>query len=117
MPGSLTIALVDALPYAILLVDRNEKVVWANPVAAHLFGPELAGRPFVTVLRHPAIGEALEAALRDGVAGRVRVTIAARAKEIIALATVAPLPHVGMVLGEVRQVCGWQDFDIIEILS
>lgn len=28
-----------------------------------------------------------------------------------------PLPHVGMVLGEVRQVCGWQDFDIIEILS
>ncbi|KFI27519.1 ATP-binding protein [Paenirhodobacter enshiensis] len=92
MPGSLTIALVDALPYAILLVDRNEKVVWANPVAAHLFGPDLAGRPFVTVLRHPAIGEALEAALRDGVAGRVRVTIAARAKEIIALATVAPLP-------------------------
>lgn len=92
MTASLTIALVDALPYSILLVDRNEKIVWANPVAGNLFGYELAGRPFVTVLRQPAIGEALEQALNDGVTGRVRITIAARAKEIIALATIAPLP-------------------------
>lgn len=91
MTGSLTIALVDALPFAILLVDRKEKIVWANPVAAALFGGDLTGRVFVTVLRQPAIGEALEAALRSGVQGRVRLEIAA-AKEVIGLATVAPLP-------------------------
>ncbi|MFT3687593.1 sensor histidine kinase [Paenirhodobacter sp.] len=92
MSETLTVALMDALPFAILLVDHGEKIVQANPVARVMFGEALAGRPFVTVLRQPAIGEALEAALRQGQPGRVRLRLAAPGREVSALATVAPMP-------------------------
>lgn len=92
MPETLTIALVDALPFAILLVDRGEKIVWANPVAQTMFGKELTGRPFVTALRQPAIGEALEDALLRAQSGRVRLRLASPGREVAALATVAPMP-------------------------
>lgn len=92
MPGSSTIALVDALPSAILLIDRDEKIVWANPAAVSVFDRDMTGRTFVTVLRQPALSVALEAALREGTTDRVRVVITARAKEMIAIVTVAPLP-------------------------
>lgn len=93
MPETLTTALLDALPFAILLVNRMEKVAWANPVARSMFGPDLPGRPFVTVLRQPSIGEALEAALAQGAPGQVRARLTAGGREIAALATVAPLPR------------------------
>ncbi|WP_420342779.1 sensor histidine kinase [Paenirhodobacter sp.] len=93
MPETLTTALLDALPFAILLVNRMEKVAWANPVARSMFGPDLPGRPFVTVLRQPSIGEALEAALAQGAPGQVRARLTAGGREIAALATVAPLPQ------------------------
>ncbi|HEY0275261.1 MAG TPA: ATP-binding protein, partial [Paenirhodobacter sp.] len=83
---------VDALPFAVLIVDDRERICWANPVAADLFGADLAGRTFVTVLRQPAVGEALETALSQARGDKVRLRIPTARREISAVVTTAPLP-------------------------
>ncbi len=91
MTSMLTVALVDALPFAVLIVDDRERIAWANPAAAALFGADLPGRTFVTVLRQPSVGEALEAALAGG-GDKVRLRIPTAQREISAVVTTAPLP-------------------------
>ncbi|RWR13269.1 sensor histidine kinase [Paenirhodobacter populi] len=92
MTRALTFALVDALPFALLIVDDRERITWANPVAADLFGRDLVGRTFVTALRQPSVGEALETALKGGGGDRVRLRIQTTRREISAVVTTAPLP-------------------------
>lgn len=92
MPDFLTASLVDALPLPILLVNRAERIVSANPAARLLFGRDIEGRAFVTVLRQPALGQALEEALQDDRPGRVRLRISSNGREMVAMATVSPLP-------------------------
>ena len=88
MPDFLTASLVDALPLPILLVNRAERIVSANPAARLLFGRDIEGRAFVTVLRQPALGQALEEALQDDRPGRVRLRISSNGREMVAMATV-----------------------------
>jgi len=92
MPDFLTASLVDALPLPILLVNRAERIVSANPAARLLFGRDIEGRAFVTVLRQPGLGQALEEALQDDRPGRVRLRISSNGREMVAMATVSPLP-------------------------
>lgn len=92
MSDFLTASLVDALPLPILLVNRAERIVSANPAARLLFGRDIEGRAFVTVLRQPALGQALEEALQDDRPGRVRLRISSNGREMVAMATVSPLP-------------------------
>ncbi len=56
-------ALLNALPIASLLVGRGERVLGANDKAVALLGEGIIGRHFITVLRQPAILDAIEAAL------------------------------------------------------
>ncbi|TRW95796.1 PAS domain-containing protein [Paracoccus sp. M683] len=53
-------ALLGAVPMAMLAVDGRMRIIAANPTAERLFGPDLVERPFVTVLRHPAVIRSLE---------------------------------------------------------
>lgn len=99
---------LDAVPVPMLAVDRDARVAAANALAAALLGADLEGRPFVTVLRHPAILRAVDWALDpteapqpphdpalpkppDGVV-TLRANCAADGREILAEVTVAPLP-------------------------
>lgn len=84
-------AVLHEVPMAVLLVDAEERIVQANAAAQATFGAGLAGRALVTVLRQPALGRALEAALRDGRRDRVRV-VTGPAPETVRLVSVAPAP-------------------------
>lgn len=92
MSDSSTIALAEALPFPILIVSRQERILWANPGARALFGENLPGRAFVTVLRQPALGEALDEVLRRGQPTQVRLRISPQGRELLALVSLSPLP-------------------------
>ena len=64
----------DAVPSAMLVLDREARVVMANAAAVEMLGPGLTDRPFVTVLRHPAVVAAVPGGLphraaADGASG------------------------------------------------
>ncbi|SNR25765.1 PAS domain-containing protein [Paracoccus sediminis] len=52
--------LLDGVPVPMLAVDGRARTIAANAAAAALFGGDLLNRPFVTVLRHPAVVTAVE---------------------------------------------------------
>ncbi len=54
-----------ATPLPALLVDQTERIVGANAEALTLLGQQIVGRHFATILRQPAILEAIEGGLRD----------------------------------------------------
>lgn len=83
--------LLEAIPLPVIVVNAQERVVAVNCRAEALLGQGIVGRPFVTVLRQPALGEALEAVLRGGAAEQVRIRLGTPAQEMLAQVTVAPL--------------------------
>ncbi|WP_406736690.1 sensor histidine kinase [Thioclava sp. GXIMD4215] len=92
MNKSSTIAALGAVPFPILLVGKDEKIVYANPSALGLFGEGLTGRTFVTVIRKPAINFALDEALRQEREERVRDRLSLGAREMSVRVTVSPMP-------------------------
>ncbi|WP_294929440.1 ATP-binding protein [uncultured Paracoccus sp.] len=86
--------LIEAVPLAMLVVDGAARVVLANDPARALFGDGILGRPFVTVLRHPAINEAVENILEGRAHSRDRqqARINAQGRMLSVAATVTPLP-------------------------
>jgi len=83
-------AMLDAVPMPVLLVGPDERIEAANAAALARFGAELVGRPFVIVLRQPALGEALRRALAGGTVERLRV--ATEADLAVWMVQAAPLP-------------------------
>ena len=65
MTGATLSALLGAVPVALLVVDGAARILDANEPAEALLGPVQAGRPFVTVLRHPEVNAALDAVLAN----------------------------------------------------
>jgi len=56
--------LINALPHPCLLVDRTDRIYAANTDAVTLFGQGLVGRSYVTMLRYPALLDAIEACIK-----------------------------------------------------
>ena len=84
----------DAVPAAMLVLDREARVVMANAAAVEMLGPGLTDRPFVTVLRQPLVNRAVEqvlAAAQVPAPSRLPVGISARGRERKCLVTVSPL--------------------------
>jgi len=71
MMDSSNMAVNDAAPYlaglpiAALAIDASERVVAMNPVAISLLGEGLINRHYMSVLRQPAILDAVEATIQD----------------------------------------------------
>lgn len=100
--------LLDGVPVPVLVVDAGARMIAANPAAEALFGDDLLNRPFVTVVRHPAVVEAVEWVLAPGRhpepvpdpglpipaegAVRLRAVIGADGRDVAAEITVSPLP-------------------------
>ncbi len=72
MNTSLLESFAGALPIPVLLIDPSERIAAANPPALRLFGAAQVGRHYITALRQPAVLDAVEACLRDGVTGQAR---------------------------------------------
>ncbi|WP_265500792.1 sensor histidine kinase [Paracoccus beibuensis] len=99
---------LDGVPLPMLAVDRHARVIAANPPAMTMLGADILNRPFVTVLRHPSIVQAVDwvldptgtpapatdPALRPPTehAVTLRAQFAVEGRDILAEVTVAPLP-------------------------
>jgi len=85
-------SIVDALPYAILQVDADERVVRANAAARALFGEGLEGNPLVAYLRDPGTLDALAASLEGNHPEAVDVRLAGAVERALRVRAV-PLPR------------------------
>ena len=61
-------ALLAAVPLPSLAIDGSERIIAANTDALTLIGQQARGQNYVTMLRQPALLEAIEATLTDGIA-------------------------------------------------
>lgn len=66
MRQNTTTAIVDALPYPALIMDKDYKVLSANSAAQKLLGNEMTGLDFVRVIRQPGALDCLARALKTG---------------------------------------------------
>ena len=58
--------IIEAVPLPALAIDADERILAINAEATALFGTAAVGRHFVTIIRQPAIAEAVESCLQDG---------------------------------------------------
>lgn len=115
MLKSSIIPVLQAVPLPVLLVNAEEKIVASNQGAQALFGAALEGRAFVTVLRQPQLGRALEAALTEGRADQVRLRITPPGREMLTLVSVAPLPpDEGGILPRGGAMLSFEDITAVE---
>ena len=56
---------IEAVPLPCILVDRSERIFAANTDARTMLGQGILGRNYVTMLRQPALLDAVEACLKD----------------------------------------------------
>ncbi len=59
-------ALLTAVPLPSLAIDASERIIAANTDALTLIGKQARGQNYVTMLRQPALLEAIETTLTDG---------------------------------------------------
>ncbi|MEP5632841.1 MAG: ATP-binding protein [Tateyamaria sp.] len=64
--------LLSAIPLPALVIDASEYIIAANSDALTLIGGQALGRNYVTILRQPALLDAIEATLSDGQARTTR---------------------------------------------
>mgnify|MGYP001822471617 CR=1 FL=1 len=57
---------IDALPLPAMLVAADGRIEFSNTRARELFGNSIRGRHYITVLRQPAVLDAIEEALSEG---------------------------------------------------
>jgi two-component system phosphate regulon sensor histidine kinase PhoR len=85
-------SIVDALPYAILQIDADERVARANAVARALFGEGLEGKPLVAYMRDPDVLDALAEALAGAFPEAADVRLAGPVERALRVRAV-PLPR------------------------
>jgi two-component system phosphate regulon sensor histidine kinase PhoR len=85
-------AILESLPDPLIMVARDRRVLRANPAAIALFGELATGRDLISVVRNPALIEAVDAALRDAT-GRVVEFVQPVPVERILSARIAVLPE------------------------
>ncbi|PTV96930.1 two-component system phosphate regulon sensor histidine kinase PhoR [Rhodobacter aestuarii] len=95
MPDSSTITFAEVLPFPILIISRAQRVVHANAGAEALLGEGLRDRALVTVLRQPALVDAVETVLGGGARQQVRLRLGPAGREGLVQVTVAPLKPSG----------------------
>lgn len=66
------VSVIHALPMAVLLIGRDERVRAANPSVDSILGTGLVGKHYITALRQPAVIAAIGETQRSGAAQVVR---------------------------------------------
>jgi two-component system phosphate regulon sensor histidine kinase PhoR len=82
---------LEAVPIPAILVGPDERIIGLNPPAQRLFGVMLAGRTYITGLRHPALLGVIEAVLRLGQVSETTYVSTEASREVIWRASAAPV--------------------------
>ncbi|MBL8806238.1 MAG: PAS domain-containing protein [Rhodospirillales bacterium] len=85
-------SIVDALPYAILQIDADERIARANAAARALFGEGLEGKPLFAYLRDPDVLDAMAEALAGAYPEAADVRLAGAVERALRVRAV-PLPR------------------------
>ena len=89
---------LDAVPLPALAIDSAERITAANAAARRLLGDGITGRNFITMLRQPALIEAIEKTLRDAEPRRARWLSSDGVRESMYEVTVRIAGDGGMIL-------------------
>ncbi len=81
LSGATGVAILDALPDSILLVDSQQKIIAANRAAARMLGDNPVGRPLALALRQPDILAAVDAVLGGAAYHRTTAVIHAAVRQ------------------------------------
>lgn len=106
MSEALTASLLAGVRLPLVLVARDERIRHLNPPAADLFGKDMVGRHFLTVLRQPGVTEAIAATLRTDVPQEARFTRRDHMQETLYRVQCTPVrdPSMGGVLASFDDV-------------
>ncbi|MEM1360177.1 MAG: ATP-binding protein [Pseudomonadota bacterium] len=85
-------AMAAGMPFPMILIGPDERIVAQSPQAIAKFGGGLVGRHFYTVLRNPDVIEAVIMAASDGKAVETRFPLSDHVQDTVYKAKCAPLP-------------------------
>jgi two-component system phosphate regulon sensor histidine kinase PhoR len=91
MQSRASASILMAIPMPLVLIGPDERIVAMNGRAKDLFGTDGTGRHHVTVLRQPALLDAIEAALRGKQTGQTRYLNPSEARDSAYRVVVAPV--------------------------
>jgi len=97
-------SVLAAVPLPLVLVGADERVQRLNPAATALFGADMAGRHFYTVLRQPAIVDAISEAFGSGARQEARYSLKDHSQETIYRVICAPVGAGAGVLASFEDV-------------
>ena len=83
------VSIIDALPLPVILIGPDERVRAANALVDAIFGADLIGKHYITVLRQPAIIAAIAETRVSRKAGSARYTGRQGPKDTVYLVSVA----------------------------
>ncbi len=95
MPSELVTAIIEGLPQPLVLLGAEGRIQAANRPARELLGPAIEGRHYITVLRQPALLDAIEGTLRHRQPAQARYLVSGTARETVWNVLAAPVAGEG----------------------
>jgi two-component system phosphate regulon sensor histidine kinase PhoR len=89
---------IAALPLPALAIAQDEQIIGLNAAAQKLLGLPAQGRHFITVLRQPAVVEAVEKCLSDGAPANATYLARENAIDVTYTVSIAQIGETGVVL-------------------
>ena len=86
-------SILQGIPLAALAIDANQRVSVMNAEAVSLLGEGLMDRHYITVLRQPALLEAVEAALATRLTQISQFVVNESPQDVLYKVSCAPLPQ------------------------
>ncbi len=90
--------MIAAMPQPTLAIDRHERIIALNADAAELLGQSALGRHFITVLRQPALVDAVEGCLSGSDARTAPFLSGSAGKQTTFEVAIRPVPSIGVLL-------------------
>ncbi|TMV76908.1 two-component sensor histidine kinase, partial [Thioclava sp. BHET1] len=96
MERDLLTTLLAAVPMPLILIGADDRILLANAGAVALFGQQIEGRHYVTVMRQPSLLDAIEGTQRHRQQSETRYTVSGPAREAIWKVMSAPVEGAGL---------------------
>lgn len=91
MRSELVTSILGGLPHPVVLLGADGRIEAANAAARELFGAAIEGRHYITVLRQPALLDAIEGTLRHRQPAQARYLVSGLARETVWKVLAAPV--------------------------